>query len=99
VVLADTATEPLQTTAEEFTARGARVLSVITDVSDAVAVDALASRTLEHFGRVDIVVNNAAITNDGGRPLWQTDPQTGSAPWGSTCSVWCTESRRSCPIW
>ncbi|MDT7718902.1 MAG: hypothetical protein QOH09_4894 [Pseudonocardiales bacterium] len=75
VVLADTATEPLQTTAEEFTARGARVLSVITDVSDAVAVDALASRTLEHFGRVDIVVNNAAITNDGGRPLWQTDPQ------------------------
>jgi hypothetical protein len=46
VVLADTATESLQTTAEEFTARGARVLSVITDVSDAVAVDALASRTL-----------------------------------------------------
>ena len=65
----------LQATAEEFTARGARVLPVITDVSDAAAVNTLASRTLEHFGRVDIVVNNAAITNDGGRPLWQTDPQ------------------------
>ncbi len=75
VVLADTATERLQTTAEEFTARGGRVLSVITDVSDAAAVDALASRTLEHFGRVDIVVNNAGIATHGGRPLWQTDPQ------------------------
>src|SRR5947199_7675697 len=61
VVLADNATERLQTTAEEFTVRGGRVLPVITDVSDAAAVDALAFRTLEHFGRVDMVVNNAGI--------------------------------------
>jgi len=75
VVLADTATERLSTTAEEFTTRGGRVLPVSTDVSDAVAVDALATRTLEHFGRVDVVVNNAGIAPGGGRPLWQTDPQ------------------------
>lgn len=56
VVLADTATERLHTTAEAFTARGGRVLPVITDVSDPVAVDALASRTLAHFSRVDMVV-------------------------------------------
>jgi NAD(P)-dependent dehydrogenase (short-subunit alcohol dehydrogenase family) len=49
------------------------VLPVVTDVSDAAAVGALASRTLEHFGRVDMVVNNAGITADNGRPLWQTD--------------------------
>jgi NAD(P)-dependent dehydrogenase (short-subunit alcohol dehydrogenase family) len=74
VVLADTAAERLETTAEEFTARGAGVLPVITDVSDAAAVNTLACRTLEHFGRVDMVVNNAGI-GGGGQPLWQTDPQ------------------------
>jgi NAD(P)-dependent dehydrogenase (short-subunit alcohol dehydrogenase family) len=75
VVLADTATERLHSTAEAFTALGARVLPVITDVSDATAVTALASRALEHFGRVDMVVNNAGITTGNARPLWQTDPQ------------------------
>ncbi|HKR49273.1 MAG TPA: SDR family NAD(P)-dependent oxidoreductase [Pseudonocardiaceae bacterium] len=75
VVLADTAAEQLYTTAEEFTARGGRVLAVVTDVSDAAAVDALASRTLDHFGRVDVVVNNAGIALGGGQPLWRTDPQ------------------------
>jgi NAD(P)-dependent dehydrogenase (short-subunit alcohol dehydrogenase family) len=74
VVLADIATERLQTTAEAFTARGARVLPVITDVSDAAAVNTLASRTVEYFGRVDMVVNNAGIGGDG-QLLWHGDPQ------------------------
>ncbi|MGH3811451.1 MAG: SDR family NAD(P)-dependent oxidoreductase [Pseudonocardiaceae bacterium] len=73
VALADTATERLHTTAEELTARGGAVLPVITDVSDAAAVDALASRTLDHFGRVDVVVNNAGIAPGGAQPLWRTD--------------------------
>jgi NADP-dependent 3-hydroxy acid dehydrogenase YdfG len=75
VVLADIAGERLHSTAEEFSARGARVLPVITDVSDAAAVNTLASRTLEHFDRVDVVVNNAGITTGHAVPLWQTDPQ------------------------
>jgi NAD(P)-dependent dehydrogenase (short-subunit alcohol dehydrogenase family) len=75
VVLADIAAERLHSTAEEFTARSARVLPVITDVSDAAAVNMLASRTLEHFGRIDVVVNNAGVANRDSRPLWQTDPQ------------------------
>jgi NAD(P)-dependent dehydrogenase (short-subunit alcohol dehydrogenase family) len=51
------------------------VLPVITDVSDARAVDALATRTIDHFGRVDLIVNNAGIATGGIRPLWRTDPQ------------------------
>jgi NAD(P)-dependent dehydrogenase (short-subunit alcohol dehydrogenase family) len=44
------------------------VLPVITDVSDPASVNALASQTLDHFGRVDIVVNNAGIM--GKVPSW-----------------------------
>jgi NAD(P)-dependent dehydrogenase (short-subunit alcohol dehydrogenase family) len=75
VALADTAQEQLRETAEAFTTRGGQVLPMVTDVSDAAAVGALASRTLEHFGGVDVVVNNAGIVAPDGRPLWQTDPE------------------------
>lgn len=75
VVLADTATEKLHATAEVFTACGGQVLPVVTDVSDAAAVTVLASRTIDHFGRVDLVVNNAGIALGDGRPLWQTGPE------------------------
>jgi NAD(P)-dependent dehydrogenase (short-subunit alcohol dehydrogenase family) len=75
VVLADIATEQLHMTAKALTARGADVLPVVTDVSDPVAVTTLAARTLDYFGRVDLVVNNAGIGVGGGQPLWQTDAQ------------------------
>jgi NAD(P)-dependent dehydrogenase (short-subunit alcohol dehydrogenase family) len=74
VVLADIAAGQLRTTADAFTARGGRVLPVVTDVGDAGDLDALAARTLDHFGRVDMVVNNAGITAGGG-PLWRTSPE------------------------
>jgi NAD(P)-dependent dehydrogenase (short-subunit alcohol dehydrogenase family) len=75
VVLADTAQERLRDTAAAFTTRGGQVLPVVTDVSDAATVGELASRTLDHFGRVDVVVNNAGITTSNVRPLWQTTPE------------------------
>ncbi len=75
VALADTAQERLRDTAEAFTAGGGHVLPVVTDVGDSAAVGALASRTLDHFGRVDVVVNNAGITANNSRLLWQTDPE------------------------
>ncbi|MGH3833345.1 MAG: SDR family NAD(P)-dependent oxidoreductase [Pseudonocardiaceae bacterium] len=74
VALADTAREQLRDTAEAFTARGGQVLPVVTDVADAAAVGALAAQTLAHFGRVDVVVNNAGIAAHHAWPLWQVDP-------------------------
>jgi NAD(P)-dependent dehydrogenase (short-subunit alcohol dehydrogenase family) len=49
---------------------GVRTLPVEVDVRDASAVDDLAARTLEHFGRVDVVCNNAGIV-PARLPSWE----------------------------
>ena len=49
---------------QELSEIGAEVLSLATDISDPPAVDALFASAMERFGRVDIVVCNAAILAD-----------------------------------
>jgi NAD(P)-dependent dehydrogenase (short-subunit alcohol dehydrogenase family) len=46
----------------EFESSGARVLGVHADVSSEEEVAAMVARTLERFARIDILVNNAAMT-------------------------------------
>ena len=43
---------------------GNQALMIAADVRDPAAVATLFSRTLDHFGRVDIVINNAGILRD-----------------------------------
>jgi NAD(P)-dependent dehydrogenase (short-subunit alcohol dehydrogenase family) len=50
----------IDSVADEVRALGRRALPLVSDVSDPDAVDALAQRIVDEFGRVDIVVNNAA---------------------------------------
>ncbi len=50
--------------ADELKALGADVLPVVVDVSDSAAVKAFVQDTIQHFGRVDVLVNNAGITKD-----------------------------------
>src|SRR5438105_4739036 len=50
----------IDSVAEEIRALGRRALPVVTNVADAVAVEDLAQQVMHEFGRVDIVVNNAA---------------------------------------
>src|SRR5271167_451873 len=47
--------------AHEVRDRGVRALAVLADVAKKNEVDALAARALAEFGRVDILINNAAI--------------------------------------
>ena len=49
--------------ADEIAARHGRssTSSMICDVSDEAAVKRLVARTMEHFGKIDILVNNAAL--------------------------------------
>jgi NAD(P)-dependent dehydrogenase (short-subunit alcohol dehydrogenase family) len=68
VVLADIEEPALKEADAALAASGADVLSVVTDVSVASSVDALRDKTLEHFGAVHLVHNNAGVAVGG--PLW-----------------------------
>jgi 3-oxoacyl-[acyl-carrier protein] reductase len=48
----------------DIQAAGGRAEAASVDVTDAAAVEAMVSATLERHGRIDILVNNAGITRD-----------------------------------
>ena len=64
VVVADTVEQPIEggaTTVETIRSTGGAAIYIRTDISDWNAVDALVSTTIAQFGRLDVMVNNAAI--------------------------------------
>lgn len=69
VVLADVEEAPLVELATALEAKGATVLAVKTDVSNAADVENLAAQTLETFGAVHILCNNAGVACS--RPIWE----------------------------
>jgi 3-oxoacyl-[acyl-carrier protein] reductase len=50
--------------AREIEASGGKAMVHIGDVADAVAVQAMADAAVRHFGRIDILVNNAALRRE-----------------------------------
>lgn len=61
VVLAGRRKEELENTASMATEGGGRMLAVPADVSDANAVKALFAKTVDTFGRLDVLFNNAGM--------------------------------------
>lgn len=49
----------IHTVAEEIKAQGGQALPIQCDVRDIEAINAMVAQTLEHFGQVDILINNA----------------------------------------
>jgi len=79
VALAARSAEALTALAQEITREGGRAIVAATDVQDATAVERLSARTLEAFGRIDILVY-ATGTNQGA-DFFKTynDPDTSAA--------------------
>lgn len=68
IVLADIEPAALERAAAEIAATGAETLAVRTDVSKGADVEALAQATLDRFGKVHIVCNNAGVAISA--PCW-----------------------------
>ena len=65
----------IESTADEVRALGVRALTLVGDVTDEADVDTMIERTLDEFGRIDILVNNAAYRYGPDRvPLIEVDP-------------------------
>jgi 3-oxoacyl-[acyl-carrier protein] reductase len=65
VAVAARSEEKLTALVSEMESKGASALAIKMDVADAEQVKAGFKQVLEKFGRLDILVNNAAITRDG----------------------------------
>ncbi len=59
----------LEEVAEKIKAAGGEVLSVVTDISKPEDARNLVAKTVEVFGRVDVLVNNAGILESGLKPI------------------------------
>ncbi|MFI5316805.1 MAG: SDR family NAD(P)-dependent oxidoreductase [Myxococcota bacterium] len=71
LALADIDEARVVETARELEKSGAEVLPVRADVSVQAEVDLLARRTLDRFGAVHVVCNNAGVAH-GGVPTWES---------------------------
>ena len=65
LVLADIQADALDKTRIELEAEGAQVIAHVLDVSDAAQVEALAAASMEAFGSVHLVFNNAGVATSG----------------------------------
>lgn len=59
-----TSAEPANTLVKELQEFGVQALAIKADVTDFEQVGAMVQQTLEAFGKVDVLVNNAGITRD-----------------------------------
>ncbi len=65
----------IESTAEQVRAQGCRAVALVADVTSRHDVQTTVDRTLQEFGRVDILVNNAALARGPDRvPITQLDP-------------------------
>lgn len=82
LVLAARGIDGLEETRRAVADLGGEALVIPADISDIESVAALAQQVREHFGRVDILVNNSGIAGPTA-PLWEITPDD----WDATFAV------------
>jgi len=70
VVLSDVQTDAVERVASKLAGTGGMTVAVPADVSDADQVGHLAEATIDRFGRVDLVCNNAGVVSRPA-PMWE----------------------------
>ncbi|MBI2704557.1 MAG: SDR family NAD(P)-dependent oxidoreductase [Actinobacteria bacterium] len=70
VVLADVERPVLDATVDELKADGIEVTGIATDVSDLASVERLRDQTLERFGKVHLLCNNAGVGAGAEGHIW-----------------------------
>ena len=71
LVLADLKQDNLDIAVADLTAAGAEAIGVRTDVSSLESVEALRDATLDRFGAVHVVCNNAGVASGAHGRLWE----------------------------
>lgn len=69
VIIAELAAESGEAVAREIIASGGRARFFQTQVADRTSVESMVQRVVAEFGRIDILVNNAAILGENGHVL------------------------------
>lgn len=70
VALVDMSEERLKATVEELSSLGGKVIAIRADISVMNDINQIVEKTLAAFGKIDILVNNAAMQTPAG-PIWE----------------------------
>ncbi len=87
VVLAARTLSKVESVAAEVESLGGEALAVTTDVTDLTQIDDLVASTLDTFGRVDVLVNNAFA-----QPPFATLEEMDLESWYSSFEINCTSA-------
>lgn len=72
VVLAGRRNLPIEEVADQIGKIGTPCIPIPTDVTDSKQVNILVQKSINHFGQVDALINNAGMVRDqGGVPIWE----------------------------
>lgn len=83
VVLADWQAAPVEQQAQALRDRGYQALGLAVDISRRAEVEAMVSRAVEAFGRIDVLVNNAGVNPSHQAPFLEMSDET----WARTINV------------
>ena len=83
IVIASRRTGPIEEVADKVREMGRRAITVSTDVTDSAQVNRLIERSIEEFGKVDVLLNNAGIMDSRDGDSQQTTEEV----WERTLAV------------